>query len=126
MALRESDLYDLCPNRKTFLSLLEEGKILKGREGNRLTGACPLYYLSFVFCFLYFSFSFSLLSYFLSTLFFFRVLPLFILPLFWAQWRSSYSACRDQILLFCPLTTFVWSWCICRPPLVCLHHPPQL
>ena len=30
---------------------------------------------------------------------------------------SSYSACHDQILLFFPLTTFVWFGCTCRPPL---------
>ena len=53
---------------------------MKGREGNRPTGACPLYYLSFVFLFSFLAFSFSLLSYFLSTLFFFRVLPLFFDP----------------------------------------------
>ena len=76
--------------------------------------------------FSFLSFSFSLLSYFLSILLFFHVLLLFFRPLFWAQWRSSYSVCYDQILLFCPLTTFVWSGCTCRPPLVHLHHPPQL
>ena len=114
------------PTEKTFFFLLEEGKILKGREGNRPTGACSLYYLSFVFCFLSYLFSFSLLSYFLSILFFLlRSSPVFR-PLFWAQWRSSYSAYRDQILLFCPLTTFVWSGCTCRPPLIRLHHPLQL
>ena len=99
---------------------------MKGRERNRPTSACPLYYLCFVFLFYFLSFSFSSLSYFLSTQFFFRVLPLFFRPLLWVQWRSSYSACRDQILLFCPLTTFVWSGCTCRPQLVRLHHPPQL
>ena len=81
------------------------------------------FFLSF---FLSYLFSFSLLSYFLSTLFFFRVLPLFFRPLFWAQWRSSYSACHDQILLFFHLTTFVWSGCTCRLPLVHLHHPPPV
>ena len=69
--------------KKTLFSFLEEGKILKGREGNRLTGACPLYYLSFVFLFSLLSFSFSLLSYFLSILFFLsRSSPVFR-PLFW-------------------------------------------
>ena len=114
------------PQQKNFLFLLEEGKILKGREGNRPTGACPLYYLSFVFLFSFLSFSFSLLSYFLSILFFLSCSSLVFRPLFWAQWRSSYNACRDQILLFCSLTTFVWSVCTCRPPLIRLHHPLQL
>ena len=58
------------PTEKTFFSFLEEGKILKGREGNRPTSVCPLYYLSFVFCFLSYLFLFFLLSYFLSILFF--------------------------------------------------------
>ena len=60
----------LMPQQKTFFSFLEEGKILKGREGNQPTGACPLYYLSFAFLFSFLSFSFSLLFYFLSILFF--------------------------------------------------------
>ena len=46
------------PSKKTFFSFLEEGKILKGREGNRPTSACPLYYFSFVFCFLSYVFLF--------------------------------------------------------------------
>ena len=33
---------------------------------------------------------------------------------------SFYSACRDQILLFQPLTTFVQSGCTCRPPCLCV------
>ena len=35
--------------KKTFFSFLEEGKILKGKEGNRPTSACPLSYLFFCF-----------------------------------------------------------------------------
>ena len=69
MILRESDLVNASAE-KTFFFFSEESKILKGREGNRPTGACPLYYLSFVFLFSFLSFSFSLLSYFLSILFF--------------------------------------------------------
>ena len=54
---------------------------MKGREGNRPTGACPLYYLSFVFLFSFLSFSFSLLSYFLSILFFLSFSsPVFFYP----------------------------------------------
>ena len=35
-----------------------------------------------------------------------------------------YSACREQILLFQPLTAFVWFGSTCRPPHLCaaLHH----
>ena len=58
------------PTEKTFFFFLEGSKILKGREGNRPTGACPPYYFSFVFSFSFLYFSFSLLSYFLSILFF--------------------------------------------------------
>ena len=100
---------------------------MKGREGNRLTGACPLYYLSFVFCFLSFLFLFPcFLTFFLLYIFSLVFFLCFFDLLFWAQWRSFYSACCDQVLLFCPLTTFIWSGCTCRPPLVRLHHPPQL
>ena len=117
----------LMPQQKTFFSFLEKGKSLKGREGNRPTGACSLYYLSFFFFFfLSYIFYFSLLSYFLSILFFLSCSSLVFQPLFWAQWRSSYNACHDQILLFCSLTTFIWSGCTCRPPLIRLHHPLQL
>ena len=73
----------------------------------------------FVFFLIFFLF---LAFYFLSILF--RALPLsFFNPLFWARSRSSYSACRDHILLFCPFTTFVWSRYTCRLPLVRLHPP---
>ena len=72
----------LMSQQKTFFSFLEKGKILKGREGNRPTGACSLYYLSFVFCFLSYLFSFSLLSYFLSILFFLSCSSLVFRPLF--------------------------------------------
>ena len=41
-----------------------------------------------------------------------------------------YNAYRGQLLLFQPLTTFVWSGCPCQPPLVCQspsqHHLPVL
>ena len=127
MALRELDLNSQCPDINFFFFFLEESKILKRREGNRSTGACLPYYLSFVFLFSFLSFSFFL-AFLLSfyCIFPFMFFPCFFRPLFWAQWRSFYSACHDQILLFCPLTTFVWSRYTCRPPLVCLHHPPQL
>ena len=41
------------PIKKTFFSFLEDGKILKGRKGNRPTNACPPYYLSFFFLFFF-------------------------------------------------------------------------
>ena len=77
------------------------------------------------FLFSFLSFSFFLLSYFLSTLFFFRVLPLFFDP---CSRHSGGLLIVHAVtrLLFCPLITFVWSRCTCRPPLVRLHHPPQL
>ena len=41
-----------------------------------------------------------------------------------------YNVCRDQLLLFQPLTTFVWSGCHYQPPLVRQslnhHHLPVL
>ena len=87
-----------------------------------------VHYIIFLlsFCLLSYLFLFPCFPTFFLFYFSLHVLPLFFLPMFWAQWRSFYSACRDQILLFCPLTTFVWSGCTCRPPLVRFHHPPQL
>ena len=68
-----------------------------------------------LFCFLSYLFLFPCFPTFFLFYFSFRVLPFFLRPLFWAQWKSSYNACRDQILLFFPLTTFVWSGCKSRP-----------
>ena len=72
----------LMPQQKTFFSFLEEGKILKGREGNRPTGACSLYYLSFFFFFFFFLifFLFPCFPTFFLFYFFFHVLPLFFDP----------------------------------------------
>ena len=80
-------------------------------------------------------FSFWLFSFFLSHLFLFYFLvslfkllflsyiPLLLCFLFTARF-SFYSACRDRILLFYPLTSFVWFGCTSRPPLVCLCATP--
>ena len=59
--------------------ILEESRIWRGREGNRPTSACPLYYLSFFLCFLssflcFLSYLFSFLSLvFFYSLFFYSV-----------------------------------------------------
>ena len=71
----------LMPQQKTFFSFLEKGKILKGREGNRPTGACSLYYLSFFFFFFFLIFFlFPCFPTFFLFYFFFHVLPLFFNP----------------------------------------------
>ena len=36
-----------------------------------------------------------------------------------------YSACRDRILLFYPLTSFIWFGCISQPSLFCLCTTPH-
>ena len=87
---------------------------------------CIISLLFFVFCFLSYLFLFPCFLTFFLLYFSLVFFPCFFDPLFWAQWRSSYSACRDQILLFFLLTTFVWCGCTYRPLLVHLHHPPQL
>ena len=68
-----------------------------------------------LFFFVFFLSFFFFLAFLLSFYFIFLSCssPVFR-SLFWAQWRSSYSTCHDHILLFCPLTTFVWSECTCR------------
>ena len=109
--------------------VLEESRIWREREGNRPTGACPLYYLSlflnflsFFLCFLsyLFFFSFTLFS------FFYSVNTLFFDPFLRTRQGSYYSACRGQFLPLCLLTTFVWSRRTCRPPKVCDTHPCQI
>ena len=107
-----------------------EDRILREREGkNLLVHACQTNSLFFLFFF-----SFFLCFHFSSYFYFFLFLScysLFLFPdfqvfnpllflsslfLFLYTTRASfYSACRDWILLFQPLTTFVWSGCTCRP-----------
>ena len=102
--------------------VLEESRIWRGREGNRPTSACPLYYLSlFLYflssflCFLSYLFLFFLLFSF-TLLSFTPWIPFLFPSSFRARQGSFYSACRDQILPFYPLTLFVWSGCTYRPP----------
>ena len=82
------------------------------------------------------SFSNIPISYLFFFLLFFSILvfysPVFQVPILWC-WccplytarASFYSACCDQVLLFYPLTTFVWSRCTCRPPLVHMCVTPH-
>ena len=143
ITLREADLNGQCLEEPLSL-LLAEGKILRGREGNNLlVHACRTNSLFFLFLFLSL-FPFFLLS-FLSFLFpcflfcdpsqvvvtvvlsfFFLVIPPFSPSPLRTTRASFYSAYRGQILLFQPLTTFVWSGCTCQPPLdrLCVtpHH----
>ena len=111
---------------------LIESRTLRGREGiNLLVHACHSNSLSFFFpSFLIFSF---FLSFFLSySLFLFPsfqvfntiVLPLVVVVVPVHDKGLFYSTCHDWILLFEPLTTFVWSGCTCRPPLVRLCATP--
>ena len=117
------------PRQKPFFLLWKRVRFWGGeREIDLLVHAhYVIFLLFFVFCFLCFLFLFSwFLTFFLLHFFSLVFFPCFFHALFWAQWRSFYSACHNQILLFCPLTTFVWSGCTCQWPLVCLHHPLQL
>ena len=92
----------------------------RGREGSRSIGACSLNqlssfffgFLSFSLCFRSYLFFFSSYSVFLFTLWDILCFPihstghgkgLFIVP------------AVTSVLLFCPLTAFVWPGCTCRP-----------
>ena len=94
-------------------------RVLKGERG-KPTYWCMLFQTNSLFSFLVF---FSFLSVFVLILFFFLLLcfpfyvvkdPLSFDPFYRARQGPLYSACRDQCLLFCPLTAFVWSGCTCQ------------
>ena len=55
-------------------------RVLKGREGNRPTSACPMYHLSFVFCFLSYLFLFPCFLTFFLLYFSFVFFPCFFDP----------------------------------------------
>ena len=87
-----------------------------------------LFLFSFLSLFFYFFFLIFLFSSFFLVIpcFYFLVFKFSILPssspsllsLYTAK-APFYSACCDQILLFQPLTAFVWYGCTCRPPHLC-------
>ena len=115
--------------KKILVYILEESKIWKGREGNRSTGACLLYYLSFFLNFL--SFLFCFLSYLFSLFFllcfsFYSVKVLCFSISFSGHGKGPFiMPAVANVLPFCPLTTFVWSGHTCRPPVLCDIHPCQ-
>ena len=105
---------------------LIESRTLRGRQGINLSvHTCRSNSLFFFlyFLFLFFSFYLSFSSLF-SMLVFYSVV--FLLRSYYppssslvhGQGPLFYSACYDKILLFQPLTTFIWSGCAYRPPLV--------
>ena len=111
---------------------LVKSKACKGREGiNLLVHAChSISLFSFViskpffFPFLFFSqYLFQCCDFFLKV----TITP--IPPTVHGK-GPLYNACHGWLLLFQPLTTFVWSGCLCRPLLVyqllSQHHLPVL
>ena len=138
--------------RNSFLYSWQRVGFLRGREGNNLlVHACrtnSLFLFSFFLCFPFFSlifpfffflslfsvfpFIFPFSSFFLVTpCFYFLIFKFSIISsyspsllLLYTAMASFYSGCHDWILLFQPLTTFVWSGCTYRPPHLCatLHH----
>ena len=129
MVLRESDLNGCCPKERVLVCVLEVGKIWRGREGNLSMDACPieptLLFLSFPF----FSFLFSFLSFFFSSCSVFpfhsRKYTLFFYTPTGHGKTLFIALVVASVLPFCPLTTFVWSGCTCRPPGLCNIHPRQ-
>ena len=118
-------------HRRTFC--FAKSRIFERERGNQPIGACLLLSLSIFFLFfsskIPLSYLFSHCSFFLILVFYFLVLkfllPWCLSPPLCTAKNSLYSACCDRILLFWPLTTFVWSGCICRPPLVRLCATPH-
>ena len=122
--------------RNLFLCFWQRVGFLRGREENNLlVHACGTNYLFLFYFFL--CFQFFLLS--LLFLLLFLVIPCFYFVIFkfsilsssspsllllYTARASFYSAYRDWILLFQPLTAFVWSGYTCRPPHLCVtpHH----
>ena len=96
--------------------VLEESRIWRGREGNRPTSACPLYYLSIFPLFSLLSFSFLSLGFFYSV-FFLLCNTLCFFPLFSGHGKGPFIVpAMTSFLPLCPLTAFVWSGRTCRPP----------
>ena len=116
---------------KGLLLVLTKSRILWGRERiNLLVHACHSNYLFIFFLVvLFFFLSLTLVSlYFLVYLFKFIFLSYgshCSSPFLFTARFSFYSACRDHILLFYPLTSFVWSGCTGWPPLVRLCATPS-
>ena len=108
----------LLPKRNPYY-VLEESRIWKGREENRPTGACPLYYLSFFLNFLSFFPPFSFLSFFLffySVFFSLREYSIFSI-LFSGHDKGPFIVpAVTNFLPLCPLTAFVWSGRTCQLP----------
>ena len=117
--------------RNSFLYSWQRAEFLRGREGNNLlVHACrtnSLFLFSFLSLFSIFSLIFPFSSFVLVILcFYFLVFKFSILSssllsllLLYTARASFYSACRDWILLFQPLTAFVQSGCTCQPPHIC-------
>ena len=116
--------------QRTPLGFDREHDLVRQREGVNLL--MHVYRSNSLFSFWLFSFlSFPHTRFFLFPSISFRIpipqlwFSLLFCFLFTARF-SFYSACRDRILLFQPLTSFVWSGYTSRPPLVRLCATPPL
>ena len=134
-----TDLNGLCPN--TNLLSFIESKAIKGER--RSTYQCMPAVLNSLFFFFFFSRYFLLFFFFCFTSFPSQCLLLgygfsqkFLLLQFFQSFIQYiargplYRACRDQYLLFQPLTAFIWCGCPYRPltgrQLFNHHHLPVL
>lgn len=86
--------------------VLEESRIWRGRKGNRPTGACLLYYLSFFSSISFLPFFF----FFYSVFSFYSVNTLFFDPFFKARQGPFYNACRGQCFTTLPLNRLCLVW----------------
>ena len=123
--LREADLNGQCLKENPFLCFWQRTGF--GEEEGEITYWCMptelTHFFSFLFflCFSVFSLIFPFSSFFLVTpcsyflIFKFSILSSSLpsLLLLYTARASFYSTYRDWILLFQPLTAFVWSGCTC-------------
>ena len=130
-----------------ILLILLKSRLLRGREGSSLLVHVPITLLlpQFTFyplCFSPFSFLFlcslfsslfsvSFLSCYFSHLFFLTLsdclslfLSLFLLPLYYAQLRPFYTACRNEFYCFTPQLLLPWCGCPSKTTLVCRLPSP--
>ena len=117
MALRESDLNGYCPKGILVMFWKRAGFEGGEKETDLLVHAHCIISLFSSISSLFFLRFLSYLFFFSFTLFSFHsVNTLFFDAFFRARQGSFYSACHDQFLPLCPLTTFVWFRRTCQPP----------
>ena len=102
---------------------------MKGERGKPIYWCMPIELTLIFLSFPFFSSLFSFLSFFFSSCSVFsfhsRKYTLFSIPSTGHGKSLFIAPAVASVLLFCPLTAFVWFGCTCRPPGLCDIHPFQ-